>query len=608
VAKVVGILKVAKFAGKVLGGVATAAGIYEGAKIVGNGVTAGLEAIRSRNVPPPPSPPTGPTAVAGADELWVAGSGLANAARSLVGAAQCPDEEVTGAAPPYDCSEAGRENHRQGMLRRGFAPEYVDAHVSSYREYIGCEGTENRQVYLLAINQLVSEGVPRREAYRAVLDAAVRMKLGTLPAEAEAPQEEVAYVQQPFAPAYQFGPAPVSFQFSAPAAAKPAPAKSAFGALANLPKVSSKAPQGTAPVKVGGADELWTGAGPTYVRPREVSPSEKQRKLEGELAVLENDLRRLQAELVTFRKYPTVPVTTFQTVGPFGERRTVSETKYQRPTTPQDFLKVPAEIVKREKAINAKKAEVETKKQLVEAEKAFLRAQSEAASAKATGKTALAASKAQEATVSKQLADTAAELEKKKAELEAQQKQAASDAEKAKLEAKIAQLEAQSKNVAQLAAAPAQAIEVAQQPGESGQLLASLLQALLQKGAAPGESAAKAADQLAEGETPAPEADSEPMDASDMDEFVSGYGYVYGHDEAHSGACCDACASGLACEGDSCSVSTVAGDEGGKAPWTMHWASSEAPSWALGIFAGGPGIPSVVSSDTCSTGSCRMPK
>ena len=603
-AKVAGIIKVAKFAGKVLGGVATAAGIYEGAKIVGNGVTAGLDALRTRNVPPPPSPPTDPTAIAGADELWVAGSDLANAARSLVGAAQCPDEDVVS-GPSYDCSESGREAHRQRILRHGFSPEYAEARVASYREYAGCEGAENRQVYQLAINQLASEGVPRREAFQAVLEAAVRSRLGTLPAEAEAPQQEATYVQ-PFAPAYQFGPAPVSFQFSAPAAAKPAPAKSAFGALANLPKVSSKAPQGTAPVKVGGADELWTGAGPTYVRPREVSPSEKQRKLEGELAVLENDLRRLQAELVTFRKYPTVPVTSFQTVGPFGQRRTVSETKYQRPTTPQDFLKVPAEIVKREKVINAKKAEVETKKQLVEAEKAFLRAQSEAASAKATGKTALAASKAQEAAVSKQLADTAAELEKKKAELEAQQKQAASDAEKAKLEAKIAQLEAQSKNVAQLAAAPAQALEVAQQPGESGQLLASLLQALLQKGVAPSESVAKAADQLSEGETPAPEADSEPMDASDMDEFVSGY--VYGHDEAHGGACCDACASGLACEGDSCSVSAVAGDEGGKAPWTMHWASSEAPSWAAGIFAGGPGIPSVVSSDTCSTGSCRMPK
>jgi hypothetical protein len=603
VAKVVGILKVAKFAGKVLGGVATAAGIYEGAKIVGNGVTAGLEAIRSRNAPPPPSPPAGSTPIAGADELWVAGSDLANAARSLVGAAQCPDEDVVS-GPSYDCSESGREAHRQRILRHGFSPEYAEARVASYREYAGCEGAENRQVYQLAINQLASEGVPRREAFQAVLEAAVRMKLGTLPAEAEVPQQEATYAQ-PFAPAYQFGPAPVSFQFSAPAAAKPAPAKSAFGALANLPKVSSKAPQGTAPVKVGGADELWTGAGPTYVRPREVAPSEKQRKLEGELAVLENDLKKLEAELAAYRKYPTVPLETFKKGKGGG---IVSETVYQRPVTPQQALLIPAQIIKREKVINAKKAEVETKKRLVEAEKAFLRAQSEAASAKATGKTALAASKAQEAAVAKQLADTAAELEKKKAELEAQQKQAASDAEKAKLEAKIAQLEAQSKNVAQLAAAPAQALQVAQQPSESGQIIGQLLSALLQKGVAPSEAAAKAADQLSEGETPAPEADSEPMDASDLDEFVSGYGYVYGHDEAHGGACCDACASGLACEGDSCSVNAVAGDEGGKAPWTMHWASSEAPSWALGIFAGGPGIPSVVSSDTCSTGSCRMPK
>ena len=237
-AKVAGILKVAKLAGRVLGGVATVAGIYEGAKIVGNGVTAGLDALRTRNVPPPPSPPTDPAAVAGADELWTGASpdelwsvrSLADSARSIVGAAQCPEGDEVVSGPSYDCSEAGQEAHRQRLLRAGYAPNYVEARVAVVREYWGCvsttreEAQELRTVYRLAINQLVSEGIPRREAAQAVLDAAVRAKRAEMQ-QAEAPAEEPsyadqgqaaapvyyeqqapAYYEQQFGPAYQFGP------------------------------------------------------------------------------------------------------------------------------------------------------------------------------------------------------------------------------------------------------------------------------------------------------------------------------------------------------------------------------------------------------------------
>lgn len=702
-AKVAGIIKVAKLAGRVLGGVATVAGIYEGAKIVGNGVTAGLDALRTRNVPPPPSPPTDPTAVAGADELWTGASpdelwsvrSLADSARSIVGAAQCPEGDEVVSGPSYDCSAAGQEAHRQRLLRAGYAPDYVEARVAVVREYWGCvsttreEAQELRAVYRLAINQLVSEGVPRREAAQAVLDAAVQAKRAEMqPAEepsyadqaaepayqaAEPTYYQPATYEQQMGPAYQFGPAPSSWDFTsqaqsapqAPAKAAPSPAKAApspakaspssFGVFAKSasPTVAPRGglptlaitPQAQAAMNIKknvkswygiqGADELWTGAAPGLF-PRNLPASAplsspKLRELEKALADQERKVIEAETRLADYTKNPTVNVERIRGYRRYFDGVPKSEPVYETVRLPLSQVAkgsptliatytMQAENRKRvlRDEVNAEKAKVATQKALVEAEKAFLQTKSDAAKAKASQDAQLAAQKAKEAATSKQLADTAAELQKKQAELEEQKKQAASDAEKAKLEAKIATLEAQTKNVAQLAAAPAETLKVAQQPSESSQIISSLLSALLQKpapGVAPQQQAAAVAEQISEGEIPAPAPQAEEMEASELDEFfVSGYG-VYGNDVG--GACCEACASGHACEGDSCPVGqpcaegnepVLAGDDGMAAPWTIHWASPAAPAWAEGIFAGGPGIPGSVSRDTCSTGSCRLPK
>lgn len=687
-AKVAGILKVAKLAGRVLGGVATVAGIYEGAKIVGNGVTAGLDALRTRNVPPPPSPPTGPTAVAGADELWSVQS-LADSARAIVGAAQCPEGDEVVSGPSYDCSAAGQEAHRQRLLRAGYAPDYVEARVAVVREYWGCgaatreEAQELRAIYRLAINQLVSEGVPRREAAQAVLDAAVQAKRAEMqPAEepsyadqaaepayqaAEPTYYQPATYEQQMGPAYQFGPAPSSWDFTSqaqsaplpakaatvPAKAAPTPAKSGFGQTFTVTPKASPAPRaGTAVFAVTpqaqaamnikknvkswygiqGADELWTGAAPGLF-PRNLPASAplsspKLRELEKALADQERKVIEAETRLADYTKNPTVNVQRIREYRKIDEfnsepiyetvRLPLSQVAKGSPTLIATYT-VQAENRKRvlRDEVNAEKAKVTTQKALVEAEKAFLRSQSDAAKAKQSKDAQLAAQKSKEAATSKQLADTAAELQKKQTELEEQKKQAASDAEKAKLEAKIATLEAQTKNVAQLAAAPAETLQVAKQPSESSQIISSLLSALLQKpapGVEPQQQAAAVAEQISKGEIPAPQA--EEMEASELDEFfVSGYDVrLYGNDIG--GACCEACASGHACEGDSCPVgkpcdgaeAMLAGDDAGAAPWTIHWASPAAPAWAEGIFAGGPGIPSGVSRDTCSTGSCRLPK
>lgn len=720
-AKVAGIIKVAKLAGRVLGGVATVAGIYEGAKIVGNGVTAGLDALRTRNVPPPPSPPTGPTAVAGADELWTGASpdelwsvsSLTDSARSLVGAAQCPEGEEVVSGPSYDCSEAGQEAHRQRLLRAGYAPDYVEARVAVVREYWGCgaatreEAQELRAVYRLAINQLVSEGVPRREAAQAVLDAAVRAKRAEMRPATEEPSyadqaseptyqaAEQTYYQpatyeQQMGPAYQFGPAPSSWDFSSqaqaspsapakaatvPAKAAPTPAKSGSGLPFTVtakaaPTVAPRAglpafavtPQAQAAMNIKknvkswygiqGADELWTGAAPGQF-PRSLSASApltspKLTKLEKELVTLQNGVVQAQTSLDNYvNSNPVVTTTVSERYGSWfidspidGGYRSVEKkvplSSFSGLTVKRmmDAKFIPAALSTTgvsASAIREVKAKVDqlqadlksandkvtTQKALVEAEKAFLRSQSDAAKAKQSKDAQLAAQKSKEAATSKQLADTAAELQKKQTELEEQKKQAASDAEKAKLEAKIATLEAQTKNVAQLAAAPAETLQVAQQPSESSQIISSLLSALLQKpapGVAPQQQAAAVAEQISKGEIPAPQA--EEMEASELDEFfVSGYDVrIYGNDIG--GACCEACASGHACEGDSCPAGkpcdgaepVLAGDDGMAASWTIHWASPAAPAWAEGIFAGGPGIPSGVSRDTCSTGSCRLPK
>ncbi len=722
-AKVAGIIKVAKLAGRVLGGVATVAGIYEGAKIVGNGVTAGLDALRTRNVPPPPSPPTDPTAVAGADELWTGASpdelwsvrSLADSARSIVGAAQCPEGDEVVSGPSYDCSDAGQEAHRQRLLRAGYAPDYVEARVAVVREYWGCvsttreEAQELRTVYRLAINQLVSEGVPRREAAQAVLEAAVRAKRAEMqPAEepsyadqaaepayqaAEPTYYQPATYEQQMGPAYQFGPAPSSWDFTsqaqsasqAPAKAAPSPAKAApspakaspssFGVFAKSasPTVAPRGglptlaitPQAQAAMNIKknvkswygiqGADELWTGAAPG-VFPRSLPASApltspKLAKLEKELVTLQNGVVQAQTTLDNYvNSNPVVTTTVSERYGSWfidspidGGYRSVEKkvplSSFGGLTVKRmvdakfipaalAFTGVSAAAIREVKAkveqlqadLKSANGKVTTQKSFIEAEKAFLKSQADAAKAKASQQAQLASQKAKEAATSKQLADTAAELQKKQAELEEQRKQAASDAEKAKLEAKIATLEAQTKNVAQLAAAPAETLQVAKQPSESSQIISSLLSALLQKpapGTTPQQQAAAVAEQMSEGEIPAPEPQSEQMDESEIDDFfVSGYdGYVYGHD-ALGGACCEACSSGHACEGDSCPVGkpcdgaepVLAGDDAGAAPWTIHWASPAAPAWAEGIFAGGPGIPSGVSRDTCSTGSCRLPK
>jgi hypothetical protein len=704
VAKVAGIIKVAKLAGRVLGGVATVAGIYEGAKIVGNGVTAGLDALRTRNVPPPPAPPTGPTAVAGADELWTGASpdelwsvrSLADSARAIVGAAQCPEGDEVVSGPSYDCTDAGQEAHRQRLLRAGYAPDYVEARVAVVREYWGCvsttreEAQELRAVYRLAINQLVSEGVPRREAAQAVLDAAVQAKRAEMqPAEepsyadqaAEQTYYQPATYEQQVGPAYQFGLAPSSWDFTsqaqsasqAPAKAAPSPAKAApspakaapspakaspssFGVFAKSasPTVAPRGglptlaitPQAQAAMNIKknvkswygiqGADELWTGAAPGLF-PRNLPASAplsspKLRELEKALADQERKVIEAETRLADYTKNPTVNVQRIRGYRKLDEFN--SEPIYEtvrlplsqavKNTSPSLVATYTVQAENRKRVlrdeVNAEKGKVATQKALVEAEKAFLRTKSDAAKAKASQDAQLAAQKSKEAATSKQLADTAAELQKKQAELEEQKKQAASDAEKAKLEAKIATLEAQTKNVAQLAAAPAETLQVAKQPSESSQIISSLLSALLQKpapGTTPQQQAAAVAEQMSEGEIPAPEPQSEQMDESEIDDFfVSGYdGHVYGHD-ALGGACCEACASGHACEGDSCPVAKpcdgaeamLAGDDAMAAPWTIHWASPAAPAWAEGIFAGGPGIPSGVSRDTCSTGSCRLPK
>ena len=136
-------------------------------------------------------------------------------------------------------------------------------------------------------------------------------------------------------------------------------------------------------------------------------------------------------------------------------------------------------------------------------------------------------------------------------------------------------------------------------------LVASLIAALKTVGPQQVASQIEQGEQLAPAEEYGP-APSDDMSAEDLTEYVSGY---------IGGACCEACSSGHACEGDSCPVGkpcdeaepVLAGDDAAPA-WSFHWASPSAPAWAEGIFAGGPGIPSGVSRDTCSTGSCRLPK
>lgn len=449
-AKVAGLLKVAKFAGKVLGGVATAAGIYEGAKIVGNGVTAGLDALRTRNAPPPAPPSNAPGPVAGAEELW------------------------TGAGP-------------------------------------------------------------------------------------------------------------------------------------------------TTIQKKQGASQMWKDLVKAASTPTQPLTSAKLASLEADLKKAEDAVIAAQTTFNNYAKDPLVNVTTTKTVGQWGSAQgqtQVLETKAMKLSqVPKGGIVYTQAVVKAElkkkqlqQDISRAQQRVTTQKQLVEAEKAFLLSKYQGQQAQKATQAQLAESKQKEATVAKQLSETSEELNKKASELEEAKKQAETDSEKAQLEAKIAQLEAQAQNLATMAAKPEETLQAAEQPGEAGQVLASLLSALLTK-AAPGEAPAKVAEQIADGEVPAPEPQDEAMEPGDFDEFVSGY-------EMIGGACCDACASGHACEGDSCPVGkpceaaepVLAGDDGGAAPWAVHWASPAAPAWAEGIFAGGPGIPSSVSRESCSTGSCRLPK
>lgn len=404
-AKVAGIIKVAKFAGKVLGGVATAAGIYEGAKIVGSGVTAGLDALRTRNVPPPPSPPTGPSAVAGPDELW-----------------------------------------------------------------------------------------RTRGAYTS------------------------------------------------------------------------------------GADELWTGAAPTYIK-----PAFDIKSIENEIAVLRAKLADKQKELANYK--PLI-------------------------TTPMQAMKVAAEKAKMQREINSLRSQLATKEAQLKASQAAVASKKQSIDLLKQKNEQAAAAKAKEAESSAKLAELSAELEKKAKEAEAAAQKAAFEQEKALLQQKADFLQQQAQQYAKAAEAPpADVAEVYESdtiaPDAKG-LVASLIAALKTVGPQQVANQIEQGEQLAPAEEYGP-APSDDMSAEDLSEYVSGY---------IGGACCEACASGHACEGDSCPVgkpcdgaeAMLAGDDAGAAPWTIHWASPAAPAWAEGIFAGGPGIPSGVSRDTCSTGSCRLPK
>jgi hypothetical protein len=389
VAKVAGLLKVAKFAGKVLGGVATAAGIYEGAKIVGNGVTAGLDALRTRNAPSPPPP-------------------------------------------------------------------------------------------------------------------------------------------------------------------------------------------SNAPGPVAGAEELWTGAAPAFIK-----PAFDIKSIEGEIAVLRAKLADKQKQLANYK--PAI-------------------------TSPALAMKVAAEKAKMQREIDSLRSQLATKEAQLKASQAAVASKKQSIDLLKQKNEQAAAAKAKEAESSAKLAELSAELEKKAKEAEAAAQKASFEQEKALLQQKADFLQQQAQQYAKAAEAPpadvAEVYESDTIAPDAKSLVASLIAALKTVGPQQVASQIEQGEQLAPAEEYGP-SPSDDMSAEDLTEYVSGY---------IGGACCDACASGHACEGDSCPVGkpcaepVLAGDDGGAAPWAVHWASPAAPAWAEGIFAGGPGIPSSVSRESCSTGSCRLPK
>ena len=725
-AKVGALIKTAKFAGKILGGVATAAGIYEGAKIVGNGITSGLDAMRARNQgqPPPPNPSpetvagydydatgvgpedwTGANPIAqmkvgkrrtgrdlsvspvtveevqgyiaktleknaelkgqceaikaqiatalqsgaspfqvaslgaklkecekllavnysqlnylkkqlqslldgstsgaasdayeemtsaGPDEWWTAGaeSPLLSQARSIVGAAES-FEEVGGS---YDCSDAARQGNIQRVIERGYSREYAVARVEAVRDYAGCNGPQAEEEMRAAVQQLISEGVDSRQATRAVVTSALRLRL----------------------------------QGQGPASYSPAPAPAPAAKLPPKPQAPAQAPTSLAALtsSLQGPDEYWNvGAGPSYVRKKGQSVdqaaeaqasaaapggSKKLRELEDKLTILNFELTTLQNEAREALKNYQAAEADWQ--------------KGVRSGVPIPGKKIKADKTKTEsqeksRQVQSKQKEIETQKSLVTAERESIRLKTEADKAKAKGDAAKAAADLKASVAAKQLAKVTEELNKKVADSEAALKQAKSDGEKAVLEAKISALQDQASNMAKLAAAPKEVEKVAQAPSETGAIISSLLQAVLQKNANPQEIAVK----VEQGQTPVPS--ENPMEYREMDDL-----YVADDEEGVSGAepCCEACARGLSCEGGSCSVSSLPKKTGGHGhahghdhdhghgsdivagtdvpAWTMHWANPFAPAWADGIFEGGPGIPSHVSNSSCSTGSCRLPK
>lgn len=467
-AKVAGILKVAKFAGKVLGGVATAAGIYEGAKIVGNGVTAGLDALRTRNVPPPPSPPTGPSAVAGADELW------------------------TGARPELSEDLGGLK-------------------LQAYKKRAECEAIKKK-----------------------IANTKIPFQLAMLAAQLEMCEKE----------------------------------------LYALNRQIAKIEQGY----TSGAEELWTGAAPAYIK-----PAFDIKSIENEIAVLRAKLADKQKQLAAYK--PAV-------------------------TSPMQAMNVAAEKAKMQREINSLRSQLATKEAQLKASQAAVASKKQSIDLLKQKNEQAAAAKAKEAESSAKLAELSAELEKKAKEAEAASQKAAFEQEKALLQQKADFLQQQAQQYAKAAEAPpADVAEVYESdtiaPDAKG-LVASLIAALKTVGPQQVANQIEQGEQLAPAEEYGP-APSDDMSAEDLSEYVSGY---------IGGACCEACASGHACEGDSCPVGqpcdgaepVLAGDDGMVAPWTIHWASPAAPAWAQGVFAGGPGIPGSVSRDTCSTGSCRLPK
>lgn len=789
-AKVGTLIKTAKFAGKILGGVATAAGIYEGAKIVGNGVTAGLDALRTRGAQPPPAPPTSNEPVAGEDYAWTGGpdeywtgaapvikkgsrkevaaikklkdemdsayqfaknaianlekvkadlaqlqnspptslsaltkldefnekiaslkklvqigtdkaqvaklkynqakakyeaafkayfvkygvqpdfsvvagaasdayeemtsdptgvgpedwtgasddasaqhaylvsarekvasswpesrekqealadldrqiarhartvggydSPLVAEARTCVGASEgAYDEDAVSGS--YDCSDAGKAAHMDKILARGFSRPYAAARVDSWRDLVGCNGPQAQEEMRAAVQQLQSEGQSPRQAQSAVVTAATRMRLQ--------------------------GQAPVQGN----------PVYGHYG--------------------VYGADEYWNvGAAPSAIRARGQEPgaappaasapqdSKKLRELEDKLTILNFEKTTLERE----SRDATKAVNTAE--------RDVKEAEKTMGKAPKAFAAQGAVntgiLLKADKGLKAAKAtleaakkasedkkralenktkEIETQKSLITAEKQAIKSKADAEEAKRKGDTAKALAEQKAAATAKQLSKVTEELNKKVAEAENAAKQAKTDGEKAVLEAKVAALQEQASNMAKLAASPKETEKVAQAPSETGLIISSLLQAVLQKNASPQEVAAK----VEQGQTPAPTAPM--MSFNEMDELYIEESDDSAEPEALSGgeACCDACRQGLSCSGDSCPVGKApcagsGGHEHGHdhphddvlagadaIPWATHWASASAPEWADGIFEGGPGIPSYVSKESCSTGSCRLPK